>query len=248
MIIDSDGIKRIERFSEKNFSNPQRKRRKQLKTKKDIFNKNPLRLFFGKILVFLSFLIFSPFIKAKYRLKIENRKALKKIKGKGAVVVMNHSNYSIDGPSLIFQSLPRRCWVTVPEVVATRKLSVIPFPQDLANMRVFKEVINERLELNQLVTFFPEVTPWEYYRSTRPFKSGAFRFAVQNNVPILPIAMCFRIINKKNGRKKYRATMHFFEPIYSNKELTETKAIEELKNNTYVLIQERVEKEREKDV
>ena len=33
---------------------------------------------------------------------------------------------------------------------------------------------------------------WPFYRGIRPFKKGAFRFAVNNNVSILPIVITFR--------------------------------------------------------
>ncbi|MCL2255884.1 MAG: 1-acyl-sn-glycerol-3-phosphate acyltransferase [Firmicutes bacterium] len=235
-------IKKLLKNDEKKLVIFKKKNKKQLKTKKDIFDKHPLRLFFGKLFVFISYLLFYPLIKIKYRLKIENKNIKKMVKGKGAIIVMNHSS-ELDGAVLVFQMLPRRTWVTVPEFVASRRLSTIPFPQDLANMRAFKEVISERLEKKQLISFFPEITPSDNIQTIRPFKNGAFRFAVQNNVPILPCAICFKPRKqKKNIAKKYRATLCFFEPIHPNLNINETEAIEEMKVKTHSLISERVEK------
>ena len=57
---------------------------------------------------------------------------------------------------------------------------------------------------------------WDNYRKPRPLKPGAFKFAVKNNVPILPMFITMEDSDKKGADGEYiqRHTLHILPPIY----------------------------------
>lgn len=56
-------------------------------------------------------------------------------------------------------------------------------------------------------------------RGIKPFKNGAFDFAVENEVPIVPMVFYFREPNKfrKLFKKKKDVTLVILEPVCCNK-------------------------------
>ena len=76
---------------------------------------------------------------------------------------------------------------------------------------------------------------WPYYSKIRPFKDGAFSFAVKNDAPIIPICICFR--KKRTDIKIFRTrakfvTIHIGKPIYPDKNLPVKEAQEKLRLNS----------------
>jgi len=227
---------------------------KKIQREQDILRKNPVFRFLGYPIRILVLLLFTPFFWFKYRLKVENKKALKAIRGKGAILVGNHC-HALDCVLYSIKVFPRMNWITsIPEnfripVAGTLAglLGGIPIPYDLKGMRMFKQIIGELLRKKKLVTFYPEASLWPYYRSLRPFKTGAFRFAAQYNAPILPAAIAMRIRHRKNGEKKYRMRLVLLDPIYPDTTVPEPAAIEKLKSETFRAMQAVIESERERD-
>jgi|GEM_PF-1866641 len=252
-ILDYDGIERPDNLSDHMLDVPTRGTKK-ITSKKHILNKNLFYRFVGLLILPVLWLVFYPFFKLKYRLKIQNKAAYRKVKKQGVVMVGNHC-YTLDVVLYNILTCTRRNWFTsIPEnfripIFGTLigLLGAIPIPHEIPNLKLFKEIVEERLQKKQMVTFFPEGSMWPKYRSVRPFKNGAFRFAVQNNVPVLPISISMRIKHKKNGKKKYRFFATYAEPIFPNLELCEREAVEHLKTTAFEVMNKRVEYEREND-
>lgn len=78
---------------------------------------------------------------------------------------------------------------------------------------------------------------WWNYRKPKPLKSGAFKFAVRSNVPVLPcfITMQDSDIVDESGFNVQEYTIHIGEPIYPNPTLNRRLAAEEMSNKNYEL-------------
>ena len=76
---------------------------------------------------------------------------------------------------------------------------------------------------------------WWNYRKPRPLKSGAFKFAVKNNVPIIPAFITMEDTEKLDGLgfNVPAYTIWFLPAIYPKPEFTEKQNIEYLKDENY---------------
>ena len=69
-----------------------------------------------------------------------------------------------------------------------RHFYTLPLSSNMKTMVKFTEATNTLLQKGNFVLFYPEQAMWWNYRKPRPLKPGAYKFAVKNNVPVLP---CF---------------------------------------------------------
>ena len=69
-----------------------------------------------------------------------------------------------------------------------RHFYTLPLSSNMKTMVKFTEATNTLLQKGNFVLFYPEQAMWWNYRKPRPVKPGAYKFAVKNNVPVLP---CF---------------------------------------------------------
>jgi 1-acyl-sn-glycerol-3-phosphate acyltransferase len=122
-------------------------------------------------------------------------------------------------------------------------LNAIPIPEGIKAMSKFMSEIDNLLKEGKIVHFYPESALWPWYDKVREFKTGAFRFAVMNNVPILP--MCFKFEERKGLHKlifkKPMVRMYILDPIYPNMTINKKQAVNELCDKTHNIIKEFVE-------
>lgn len=238
-MIDDDGIERPD-SEDAHAINLPHIGKKKLETKKNIRNTNLIykfgcyvfRLFALCVLWFMHVFIF--------RANTEGGKNRKPIKKDGAVLVMNHCHYlDLTFPGVSF--MPTNMYtVTIPENflipvagALVKALGGLPIPLTFSGLKLFKEVVGDVLKEKKLVLFFPEGSLWTYYRELRPFKEGAFRFAVENNKPISPSVITYRIKHKSLKKKSYKMTYSILEPIYPDTSLSTIQAIKKLKEETH---------------
>ena len=89
-------------------------------------------------------------------------------------------------------------------------------------IKKFNPYLKKVLNNKNYVLVYPEEEMWFNYRKPRPPKKGAYKFAAENNVPIIS---CFtEIIDKAEDDneefKKVKYKLHILKPIYPNKELS----------------------------
>lgn len=157
-----------------------------------------------------------------FGLKIKGRKNIKNLKS--AISVSNHV---LNLDSLIVRQglLGHKMYVTAapfncPKSFAGTILKsggVLPISCELKGSRKMQNAISECLQKGHFVHFYPEQALWTCYEKPRPVKRGAFHYASLNNVPIVPMFLCFRkasFIRRMLGSKRKMVTLVIEKPIY----------------------------------
>ena len=94
------------------------------------------------------------------------------------------------------------------------------FGETFTAQKNLNKAIEKVLKKNCYVHFYSEQALWLNYEKSRPYKIGAFRFASNLNLPIIPITICFRKPPKfMFWRKNKFVTVVISKPIYPNNEL-----------------------------
>ena len=121
-------------------------------------------------------------------------------KKQGAIVTCNHfhpfDNYMV--LKALMPSLKKgRYWKVIREGNYTNPPKgfemfmkygdTLPLSRNRETMHNLMGAINTLLKRGDKVLVYPEKALWWNYRKPRPFKSGAFKFAVTSHVPIIPI-------------------------------------------------------------
>lgn len=183
--------------------------------------------------------------KALYDLEIEGKENIQKLET-GAVTVSNHVlildcamvGLALDDKKVYYTTLEDS--FKIPFVRHLIKLlRAIPIPTENKNKPYFMKALDEILQNGDIVHFYPEASLWPYHNKIRNFKTGAFRFAIRNNVPIIPIVFTFRRPNgiRRIFKKKSDVTLTILEPIkYEGKDSKQD--IEEFKKQVYDIMQD----------
>ncbi len=121
-----------------------------------------------------------------------------------------------------------------------RNCDTLPLSSNFNTMKKFTDAINIILKRGDVVLVYPEQGMWWNYKKPRPLKSGAFRYAVKADVPVLP---CFITMNDSdilddNGFYVQEYTLHFSKPIYPNKEMSIKESIEKMTEENYQIWKE----------
>ena len=180
--------------------------------------------------------------KVFYDLKIEGKENILKLDS-AAVSVSNHV-LVLDCAMVGLALEDKKVFYTVLEssfkIPIVRKLikllRAIPIPTENRNKPYFMKAIDDILQTGDVVHFYPEASLCNYYNKLRRFKNGAFRFAVKNNVPVLPMVFTFRRPKglRRIFKNKSDVTLTVLEPIKISKTSKDVKEqIEILKNEVY---------------
>lgn len=163
-----------------------------------------------------------------YRLKIKGRKNLKiKGKNKGAMLVSNHVLF-LDS-LIVKQTVFRRVFFVGASInnkkgfggYTIKILGILPLSDKFSNQKNLDNAISYYLNKGKLVHVAPEQAMWRGYTKLRPFKNGAFHYAIKNNVPVIPMVNLLKKGNKWDmmfGRK-YRVITKVLPAVYPNMDL-----------------------------
>ena len=99
-----------------------------------------------------------------------------------------------------------------------KDLGGIPIPDQLSEFRAFMRGIEATLEQGDTVHLFPEGSLEPYCPSIRSFKKGAFTFAYDAAVPVVPMVLTYRETKGIRGifRKKPLLHLEVLKPVYPN--------------------------------
>ena len=113
-----------------------------------------------------------------------------------------------------------------------RNSNTLPLATSPKAMEEFIRAVDKILSEDDYILIYPEQSLWWNYRKPKPLKSGAFRFASKNNVPIVPI-----FITMKNsdiiGNDGFPILEYFInidKPIFPDENLTIKENTENMKN------------------
>lgn len=199
------------------------------------------------ILNFLAVLVFTVHFHLHDHVRIEGRENYKKMKKQGAVVIHNHCHLF---DTVMISSLITRfddmTLVTLEENFQIpvagriiRYLGCVPIPKSYRANKKFMKLIDELLQDDKKVSIVPEGYMWPYYPGLRPFYPGAFRFAVKNQKPALPVVIVFR--KKKEGSDTVYPILKILEPIYPSEDLPLKEAEEDLGIRVYDAMKKELE-------
>lgn len=97
----------------------------------------------------------------------------------------------------------------------------LPLSSNMHTMMNLARAVEKHLKEGNFVLVYPEQAMWWNYRKPRPYKIGAYHYAVKADVPVIP---CFVTMKDKDaldeyGFKSQIYTIHVMPPIYANKDL-----------------------------
>ena len=116
-----------------------------------------------------------------------------------------------------------------------RNCYTLPLSSNKKTMENLLKAIKKILENKDFILIYPEQSMWWNYKKPKPLKEGAFKFAVKNNVPIIPIFITMEEsdIIGEDGFPIMEYYVHIEKPIYKNKELTDKENIEQMKKENF---------------
>jgi len=193
---------------------------------------------FSNLLYLIAYPILTIFNKLVFGFKVVGKENYKKVKG-SKITVSNHV-HAMDCTMIGTMTIPCKTYFTslasnfkIPIVnTLIRLLNTIPIPTEISKKQDFKNAINTLLKDGKSIHFYPEGSLWPYYTKIRKFKRGAFHFAVDNNVPIVPCVFKFYEPTSllKYFKKKPCISLNILEPIYPNTTLKNSDAVYELES------------------
>lgn len=98
-----------------------------------------------------------------------------------------------------------------------RNIDVIPLIPEPSYMHgTFRELISNHLEQNHFILIYPEQEMWFNYRKPRPQKRGAFLFAAQYNVPVIPTFAEMRDLPEQQTPlfRQVKLILHVLDPLF----------------------------------
>lgn len=197
---------------------------------------------FQKVKRFLqTALIINPFCKEVNKIfatKVVGKENLKSIKS--AVVVCNHVN-KLDCMAIRYALKSNKTYFTAAEFNnmqgflgdMMRAGGLLPMSNNFSAQKNFLKATNKLLNGKNFVIFFPERAEWWGYEKPRPQFDGAYKIAVSNNVPVIPMFITFKNTQESlaDPTKPKQFVVNILKPIFINSKLTAKENIKTMKQN-----------------
>lgn len=118
-----------------------------------------------------------------------------------------------------------------------RHCNTLPLSANFSTMKKFLESMKVLLGRGEKILVYAEQGMWWNYRKPRPLTSGAFKFAVENNAPVLPIFITMSDSDKIGGDgfpiQEY--TVHIMPAIYPDPNKSSKENIVYMRDKNYQL-------------
>ena len=116
-----------------------------------------------------------------------------------------------------------------------RNCDTLPLSSNKRTMVEFMKAVDTLLQKGDFILIYPEQSMWWNYRKPKPLKHGAFKMAVRNNVPVIPIFITMEDSEKIDGEgypiQEY--TVNIAEPIYPDENLSTRENMEIMLNKNF---------------
>ena len=188
---------------------------------------------------------------------IENYEA---IQNSGAILTCNHFNafdnfaihyalfkymYKFNG-KVLYKVIREGNYTNFPGLYGFffRHCNTLPLSANFSTMKNFMAAMKTLLERGEKVLVYAEQGMWWNYRKPRPLTVGAFKFAVESKVPVLPIFITMNDSDKigPDGFPIQEYTLHFLSAIYPDENKSLKENMESMKDKNYEMWKEVYEK------
>jgi len=192
----------------------------------------------------------------RFGFKVEGRKILrkhKKLLKNGAMTVSNHIHrwdflFVLNAVRYRLMYFP--AWkdnLSGPDQNLIRLAGGIPVPDEIRLIKYFNQAFDEIHAMKKWIHAFPESSRFDYFQAIRPFKKGVFSMAHRYNLPVLPVAFCYRkpcfpftVVNALRslaGKQKLpMITARIGEPILPDETLGRKETIQKLRKECHEAI------------
>ncbi|MBP5519132.1 MAG: 1-acyl-sn-glycerol-3-phosphate acyltransferase [Treponema sp.] len=188
---------------------------------------------------------------------IENYEAVKDL---GVIITCNHFNpfdsfaihyalfpYMYNGSgNVLYKVIREGNYTNFPGLYGFffRHCNTLPLSSNFSTMKKFMESMKVLLKRGEKILVYAEQGMWWNYRKPRPLTAGAFKFAAESKVPVLPIFITMNDSDKigADGFPMQEYTLHFLKPIYPDESKNTKENMEYLKDKNYEMWKEVYEK------
>lgn len=188
---------------------------------------------------------------------IENFEAIQK---SGAILTCNHfnpfDNFAIHyvlfkymykpGKQVLYKVIREGNYTNFPGIYGFffRHCNTLPLSANFSTMKNFMAAMKVLLERGEKVLVYAEQGMWWNYRKPRPLTAGAFKFAAESKVPVLPIFITMNDSDKigADGFPIQEYTLHFLPAIYPDESKSIKENMEIMKDKNYASWKEVYEK------
>lgn len=116
-----------------------------------------------------------------------------------------------------------------------RNCDTLPLSQNKKTMYKFLKAVDTILQRGDFILIYAEQSLWWNYRKPKPLKNGAFKFAVKNQVPVIPLFITMEDSSRIGGDgfpiQEY--TVFIEKPIYPERDMTEREQVDAMRNRNY---------------
>ena len=116
-----------------------------------------------------------------------------------------------------------------------RNCDTLPLGSTKKAMTSLLKAVDTILKRENFILIYPEQSMWWNYKQPKPFKNGAFNFAVKSKVPVIPTFITFNdseiIGEDSNPVQEY--TVHIGKPIYPDESLSSKDNIKMMRDANY---------------
>lgn len=182
--------------------------------------------------------------------EMRGKENLEAIRGCGALVTCNHFN-AFDNYAVYKTLIPalegKMLYKIIREGNYTsfggfygylfRHCNTLPLSSSIKGIKALNKAMTELFRRGEKILIYPEQGMWYNYRKPRPLKTGAFRFAVKNQVPILPIFITLEDTDNfdADGLPIQAYTVHVLPAIYPDPALPTREDSERICRENYKL-------------
>lgn len=169
------------------------------------------------------------------------------VKG-GAILTCNHfnvcDNYAVwraikpyMGKKRLYKVIKEGNYTNSPPPfgLVMRHSNTLPLSRNKETMKKFMFAMDTLLKRGEKILIYPEQAMWYNYRKPRPLKSGAYRFALSSDVPVIPVFITMKDSDNFDGDgfpvQEYY--IHFLEPIYADKSLSKKDCTDKMRDDNY---------------
>lgn len=166
----------------------------------------------------------------------------------GAILTCNHfnpcDNYAVwraikpyMGKRRLYKVIREGNYTNFPGLIGFffRHSNTLPLSSNMETMKKFISAVSTLLNRGEKILIFPEQAMWWNYKKPRPCKDGAYKLAVSNNAPIIPVFITMRDsdVLDPNGFPVQAYTVHFMKPLYPDLNLSKKDNIAKMKEDNY---------------